>query len=218
MSAPTDFEGSFQVVFENSEVPEEFIERSQDVTIAALKGLSEMGVSKELSSRVEVHFCLDQILPSPSVRLEKDKIVLDIPLLFLLSRKDMNPTSKIGIWAQSFLKGKVFSQEELFYLRVFEEFSKDSRLAKEAKKFVLYHELAHIFYGHIFRHSCTSLESKESEKAADLKAFEVLRTAVGGIYLFNILAKFDKRETTTHPTFEERIAYLQEEKIVEIVA
>jgi Zn-dependent protease with chaperone function len=198
MSASTDFEVPFQAVFESGEVPDELIERSEAVTIAALKGLTEMGVSNDLLSRVEVHFCLHQILPSPSVRLENEKIVLDIPLLFLLSREDMNPTSKIGIWAQTFFSGKV--------------------LSKEAKKFVLYHELAHIFYGHIFRHSCTSLESKESEKAADLKALEVLRTAVGGIYLFNILAKFDKRETATHPSFEERVSYLQEEKIVEIVA
>jgi hypothetical protein len=218
MSASTDFEVPFQAVFESGEVPDELIERSEAVTIAALKGLTEMGVSNDLLSRVEVHFCLHQILPSPSVRLENEKIVLDIPLLFLLSREDMNPTSKIGIWAQTFFSGKVLSKEEAFYLRIFEEFSKDSRLAKEAKKFVLYHELAHIFYGHIFRHSCTSLESKESEKAADLKALEVLRTAVGGIYLFNILAKFDKRETATHPSFEERVSYLQEEKIVEIVA
>lgn len=219
MTSLLDIDSPSPSDFEVIDPPKELLEKSKLITLSVFEGLLKMDVPDEISSKVRVDFSLDQILPSPSVRLEKGEIVLDIPLLFLLSEEDLQPTSKIGLWAQKFFSGKQLSKEELFYLRVFQEFSKNSKLAEEAKKFVLYHELAHIFYGHVFGRCSDLRESKEREKQADLKAFEVLRTAVGGIYLFNMMAKFDKRvPSTTHPSFDERVSYLLEATEVEVKA
>ncbi len=218
MDSVSDFTAPFPIDSDEGDVPVELTERSKLVVLEVFRGLSEMRVSPQVSAKVRVDFCLDQILPSPSVRSEREEIVIDIPLLFLLSKEDFNADSKIGAWARKFFGGRHLSLEETFYVRLFHEFSKDVRLAALAKKFVLYHELAHIFYGHIFKSHQSNSESKMCEREADLKAYEVLKTAIGGIYLFSMMARFDKKESTTHPSFQERVSYLQEEELLAVEA
>ena len=61
--------------------------RLNDVRVQAFKGMQEMHISDEVASRVVFVINAHEISPNPSVRKEADKIILEIPLLFLIKKE-----------------------------------------------------------------------------------------------------------------------------------
>ncbi|MCX6991114.1 MAG: hypothetical protein NTX49_08655 [Chlamydiae bacterium] len=190
----------------SSEIPGFLKKRTDSITRKVFEAMAEMGVPKEIASKVRVSFNLDKIAPSPDVRKKGSSFIVEIPFLFLLEAKD--GSSEMGPKMGALIAKHLFTPRELTYLKAFSEFSQDPVMAEKAKKFVLYHEIAHILFQHF--DEVDDDKSKDREMQADLTSAEVSHEAEGGIYLFNIMSKYDQAVSTTHPSFEERARYLRE--------
>jgi hypothetical protein len=192
------------------------------ITQQVIEGMNEMGIPKEISSTVSVSYNFRDITPNPNAKKGANGIIVEIPLLFLISPKDKKPSSPVNHWLMKHLQQSTLSKKDLINLQAFNVFLQNPQLAKQAKKFVLYHELSHILHDDVSHLKVSAMESKKREALADLTAAKYSGTVTGGIYLFEILSQFTPKsrstELDTHPSFKERIDYLkkyQEEQLLD---
>lgn len=74
---------------------------------------------------------------------------------------------------------------------------------------MIYHEIAHGYHKHIDTVPTSFAECRAKEKEADITAAHVSGYSEAAIYLFKILnANRVWENAQTHPSWEERIAYL----------
>lgn len=182
--------------------------RISNITTQIFQGMDEMEFDPSISSQVIINFNPNNFSASPFVSQQQNKIILEIPLLFLIEKEDLDLTSPTGLCLKNLLSQRTLSKKDFETLKSIRDFIQNPKKAKKAKKFVLYHELAHIFCGHIFQQK-EQLSSKEQEKEADLTAAKFSKETKAAIYLFNILSKHDNTNSPSHPSYKERINYLQ---------
>ncbi len=188
-----------------TQFPDELLKRMECVEKFIFKSSQEIEVDQ---SEIVVVFDFKKIAATPNVSKQKGMIRIEIPFLFLLNCADLNENSSIFKWFKEKSDFRKLTKVDCMNLSAFRVFIQNSEKAEKAKKFVVYHELAHIALGHLNSPKCSHEESREMEKAADLVA-AYFAGKEGGIYLFNIMAEFDQRESSTHPSYRDRIAYLQ---------
>jgi len=198
-----DTEGNRQV-----NLPSILEDRLADVANQAFAGMREMNIPEKVSSRVMVLLNTNEISSNPNVKKQNDKIILEIPLLFLVKTGDYKQNSALMTWIMGSFENCKFTKKDVANLQAFNQFIKDPISSEKAKKFVLYHELAHILHDDFAK--VNDAESRAREKRADLTSADFSGEASGGIYLFNIVSPyFDVGKSTTHPLFKERIEYLK---------
>ena len=196
-------EGNRQV-----DLPSILEDRLAAVAKQAFTGMREMNIPDEVSSRVMVLLNTNEISPNPNVNKRNGNIILEIPLLFLVRTGDHKKSAELMTWIMGRFQNCKFTEKDVANLQAFNQFIKDPINSEKAKKFVLYHELAHILHDDFAK--VNNAESRAREKRADLTSADFSGEASGGIYLFNIVSPyFDKGKSTTHPLFKERIEYLK---------
>jgi Zn-dependent protease with chaperone function len=95
-------------------------------------------------------------------------------------------------------------------LTLFKLFWENKKLAQQAKRFILFHELAHVALGHLQTKAANLEESRRLEKEADLLAAATSGAADGGAYVFGLFAKYNTTNSKAHPPNAERARYLSE--------
>jgi hypothetical protein len=150
---------------------------------------------------------------TPSVKKQRGGFKIKIPLLFLLEPDDFNPSSPC------YHLVKDLNNEFAKYMPLFKAFWENKELATQAKRFVIFHELAHVARGHIKTEAYNRQESHRREREADHLAAVVSGAAEGGAYLFDLFAKYAPTNPDTHPPDAERAKelrdYLKRQKISE---
>jgi len=181
-------------------------DRMRRLTEAVFKDASDQGID---CSRLDVVYNFKQVLPNPHVRQKGDRVVLEIPFLFLLEKQDFFKDACLGAYLKKKIDVMPLQESDFAVIKAFCKFIDQPDLANQAKKFVLHHEFAHILLNHL-KHSSNSQESKLKEKQADLLGALTSKAVKGAIYLFEIFAQLEQTVSDTHPTYQERINYLQE--------
>lgn len=201
--------------FQDGDIPKVIEKRMNKITQQIIEGMKEMGIPSEITSEVSVIFNFKDITPNPNAKKDANGIIVEIPLLFLISPKDKELKSPVNEWFKKHLQQSILSQKDLINLQAFNTFlQKKTQLAKQAKKFVLYHELSHILYDDVSQPKVSAIESRKREALADLTAAKYSSALAGGIYLFEIMSKFSPKSRSSdkdsHPSFRERVEYLKQ--------
>ncbi|MBS0603690.1 MAG: hypothetical protein JSS60_01490 [Verrucomicrobia bacterium] len=182
--------------------------RITTLTQGIVEAMKIMGIPSSVSEKVIVSIDYTQINANPMVTKIGKDILLDIPAIFLFTNDDMSPNSPLAPLIQRvLLKSEGLNEKEKQTLAVFAECNQQPELAERAKKFVIYHELAHIYHND-FQPPENLEESRAREKRADLTAAHYSDALDGGIHLFKIMSKFVDTQAKTHPTYPDRVAYL----------
>lgn len=172
---------------------------------------NQMLVPKQDIRKMELRVNTTQIFDMPKVENHRQRLSIVVPLMLLVDYEDF--TTNTGV--QSEILKKIngdLSIEEIQYAFAFGEILKDPLLSKKARCFILSHEVAHIALKHTeCNYWLSNADSRRHEKEADLLAARKVPGAMeGGIYLFQTLERiFPSSVAATHPSHEERIAYLQ---------
>jgi len=177
-----------------------FIQRIHCIGSQILEGMKILNIDKPFS----VVYDMNARALSPSVKKKGGGFEIKIPLLYLLKPEDLDPSSPCHYLVQN------LNAESAKHLTLFKVFWQNTKLANRAKRFVLFHELAHVACGHIQTPALNMRESRKREKEADLVATETSGAADGGAYLFDLLAHYAPTNSKTHPPDGERGNYLQE--------
>ena len=199
------------VLFQEKDPKKILQARTTAVAKEAFRGLQKMGIAPSTCSAFTVFFS-SKLTHDINVRKKSADIILKVPLLFLLETEDFTTPSLIMPWLSQRFKttdNAVYEKQKMSLNFFSDLLQKDPIKAKKAKKFILYHELAHIFHGDIFHNISSNKESIKIEKRADLTAAEFCEEAEGGTYLFSILSNYEMEKPKTHPSSLERAAYLQ---------
>ncbi|MCB1181288.1 MAG: hypothetical protein KDK55_04625 [Chlamydiia bacterium] len=189
-------------------IPEIIQKRMTTITEIAFKAMLDMGINLDISSQVSILYNFNDIVPDPRVNMKKGKITLQIPLLYLISSEDLK--TPVYEWFKKQIEKKTdLTQKDVLFINACFKFLENPKLSQKAKKFVLYHEIAHISNGDISSKPKSDQESKDRERKADMKAAEFSKAKEGAVYLFKIMSEFSVRNQKTHPSFLERIKYLE---------
>jgi len=139
------------------------------------------------------------------VGLRDKKIIIKISVAFLARPTDLERFTPIGTFLH---RAKKKQRRDFWALR---ELCRKPALWDAGKRFLLSHELAHIYHHHICRNPATHAESRRDEKQADLTATEFSEDIEieGGIRFFQIVGKYQQIEEEDHPAPHVRVAYLQ---------
>ena len=149
-----------------------------------------------------INFDFRKLMLSPSVQLNSDGFIqFNVPVTLLYENSDFKALSNM-------FKINKLPEVSKHYSAYFLEYLKDPILSEKAKKFMLYHEVAHVFNQNILTQP-DPRSIKEIEKRADLVAAYMSGAADGAVYLFEIGKRFQLPESPTHPSVDERIAYLK---------
>ena len=148
---------------------------------------------------------LEGLLIPPSIEKCGKKIVIRIPVSFLIKTADVYSVEGFSCLKSLFCRIK----ESNVAISVFLDFLQDPIQSEHAKTFLLAHEFAHFINGDLLSPSKSIVESYEREKRADLTAAKISGLETGGIYLFNFLARYRHYCSTTHPSDLERVKYLE---------
>ncbi len=176
------------------------IQRIQCVERQILEGIKILNIDKPFSVICD----MNAKALSPSVKKKGGGFEIKIPLLFLLKPEDLDPSSSCHYLVKN------LNSESAQYLKLFKIFWQNTKLANQAKRFVLFHELAHVACGHIQTPPHNMRESRRREKEADLVAAAASGAADGGAYLFDLTALYAPTNLQTHPPDRERANYLKE--------
>jgi len=164
------------------------------------EGIKMLNLSKKLCN---IEYDMDGEELTPSVEKERGGFKITLPLLFLLTPDDFNPSSP----CYHLLKN--ISNKSVKYLPLFKAFWENRELANQAKRFVIFHELAHVALRHIKTEAYSRAESYRREREADHLAAVVSGAAEGGAYLFDLLSKYAPTPSETHPPDAERASELR---------
>jgi hypothetical protein len=65
----------------SQQIPAFLKKRTELITRSVFQAMKELGVPKEIASKVRVLFNLDKIAPSPNVRKQDSSYIIEIPFL-----------------------------------------------------------------------------------------------------------------------------------------
>lgn len=145
------------------------------------------------------------------VRLEGERIEIRVPQLFLMKAEDLtSPTTKLGVYLKRCFKQnwRRSTEDERADLHIFRQMCKCPSKLEKAKKYILTHELAHVYHDDIYTRPDNDEESRSRETRADLTAAGISKDiADGGVYLAKSM--YDMRTAPSHPSNPERVQYLK---------
>jgi len=146
------------------------------------------------------------------VQREEENIIITVSAALLARPEDLDHTTPIGACLHRSLQ--LYKKEKRRDFWALKELSLKPALWEAGKRFLLTHELAHIYHHHICYDPATHAESRREEMQADLTALEFSEDAEieGGIHFFQISGKHRRMEGKNHPASQTRIAYLQAHK------
>lgn len=190
-----------------------FLNRSSEIFDSFLCFSREMGVSNKEISKIQINYELNSKKISPEIGYKKeiDRIILTVPLFFIIQLEDFKENDVCLKKIFKFLFKSSLTEKEEKIIKAFHVYLQNPKKVEDSKRFVLKHEAAHILHGDIYEGKCSSEKSIEREKRADMTACFFERSNAGALYLFQIMKEAGLNETnTTHPSFSERIEYISE--------
>lgn len=180
----------------------------------------KMQIPQDVIDKLDIVFSSDLLQISPHVNFsssDPDRIELHISPLFLLEKQDFFPGSLLGETMNALYAKLPPSEKKENIKKCFVDINMNGNFC-DAKKFVIYHELAHIANADLlFKKQCHRQKieksaklklKKDIEKRADLTAAHLSGLAESGLNMMQIFSKYFPSDLD-HPSWEKRISYLR---------
>ena len=142
------------------EIQEVISSRISHVAETIVKGAVSMGIPESEISKFQVNF-----LPNELSKLS--------PFLMLLKRGDFQSGSSTNMQLMAYLNNRHLTDSQLNLMLLCYQFHQQPELAEQEKRFVIYHELAHVLQGDIYSR-VNDHDSRLMEKEADLYCCNLL--------------------------------------------